>query len=163
MLRLPTHTLSRSQALALLLPSLSSSHLTLSAELSYLEGTSHPYSSHTKDRNSVSSTAPAPFALDLSESISKIDSWPGARDGEEPGTPKPVPSGRKADANFAESSGVHVWSYAFVGGEAAEGEGRERGKFGNGRVWVGREGGDAGLGPWIGVWEFRGAVGEYFV
>lgn len=42
-----------------------------------------------------------------------------------------------------------------------KGKAREK-KFGDGRVWVGREGGDEGTGSWIGVWEFRGDVGECF-
>lgn len=49
-----------------------------------------------------------------------------------------------------------LWSSAFV----TAGMKRKRGGEEEGRVWVGKEGGEEGDGPWIGVWEFRGDVGE---
>lgn len=67
----------------------------------------------------------------------------------------PFPSARKGEGG--EQSGVPAWSWAWVEGGGEEGKGR---KWGAGRVWVGREGGEEGVGGWIGVWEFRGDVGE---
>ena len=92
-----------------------------------------------------------------------------------PITPSPAPGTRASEAEWVDATGVPVWSYAFVpmGEDKAsvpdertadaaprrgKGKAREK-KFGDGRVWIGREGGDVGTGNWIGVWEFRGDVG----
>lgn len=71
----------------------------------------------------------------------------------------PFPSTRKGEG-ASQGAGLPAWSWAWVeGGGEGKGKGREN-KWGEGRVWVGREGGEEGVGGWIGVWEFRGDVGE---
>ncbi|KAL8284219.1 hypothetical protein RQP46_004968 [Phenoliferia psychrophenolica] len=173
--------LTRAQATSLLLPSLApSAHLTLSAELSYVEG--HP----SARQHPVPILGDPPRRRDGTREPSVRDYRPhsrvdsngigaGADHGPKvPVTPSPAPGTRASDAEWVDATGVPVWSYAFVpmGEETPDepdertaepaprrgkGKAREK-KFGDGRVWVGREGGDQGTGSWIGVWEFKGDV-----
>ncbi|SCV73397.1 BQ2448_7323 [Microbotryum intermedium] len=86
-----------------------------------------------------------------------------------PLTPSPLPTKRDKDLGYVKHvESVPLWSCTFdpSAQEMASDEehphepteGKGKGKETSGRVWVGRQGGDEGDGPWIGVWEFRGHV-----
>ncbi|KAM0753351.1 hypothetical protein T439DRAFT_354775 [Meredithblackwellia eburnea MCA 4105] len=190
-LHLPSHpSITRLQAASLLLPSIpsASAHLTLSADLSYVEGqpTSASQTHHARPVPTLSDpprrrghmptssssgpkAPPATLASRLTSLSIGMEGGPKV-----PVTPSPFPATRASDVDFVESVGVPVWNYAFEVGGEEQGERRRRVSSndlnggangstkdkndGRGRVWVGRDGGEKGRGGWVGVWEFRGDV-----
>ncbi|ORY77627.1 TRAPP trafficking subunit Trs65-domain-containing protein [Leucosporidium creatinivorum] len=185
----PAPSLNRAQAASFLLPSLqaqhgSQPHLSLSADVSYIEGAPTPAQATEfqstpsaaalrEKRNSISSTSalgrgPPPSSSSTLParrgSLPPLDLVAGSASiagagPKVPLTPSPFPSTRANDSQYASAKeGVSLWSYVFGSGAGPDSREKGKGKQG-GRVWVGREQVEGGAeGDWIGVWEFGGDV-----
>lgn len=187
-LKLPP-VLTKSQAIEFLIPDSTSNspHLSLSADLAFVDGPNPNSSASSKTifnpnvqkRDSFISS----FNLDLSEgsftsprsSFSTTDySKPIPLPPVSPSTPSPLPGTRLEDIGYDDlGKAVHLWSYVFgedsiqkkfssgfgagIVGVNSRGKGKSNDND-KGRVWIGREGGEEGRGGWIGVWEFKGVV-----
>ncbi|KAK4706128.1 hypothetical protein P7C70_g87, partial [Phenoliferia sp. Uapishka_3] len=175
--------LTRFQATSLLIPSSQASpHLTLAADLSYVDSTPTPrppIDTNVADPlNRREGVTRDPSTRDYRPQGRVDSSGVGLGLGRE-SAPKvhlpslPSPSTRPDDAPWMDCQGIPVWNYNFVPlverAQSEDGRNQESAnanskgkakevKFGGGRVWVGRKGGDQGTGSWIGVWEFEGDV-----
>lgn len=165
-LQLPTTDLNRSQLSSLLLPS---SHLTLSAELSYVQSPTMMSSTtglngmaEGKGKEIIGLGRP-PLARANTDTRASLFEGQGPV---APLTPKPTPGTRGGDRAYGDVEGLVFWSSLFAppvrgllsvdassNSENGKGKEPERG----GRVWIGW---NKEQSKWMAVWEFVGQVGE---
>jgi hypothetical protein len=159
-LTLPTTvTLSREQAATLLLRD----HLSVSAELSYVESSPQPYTA-----SAARSTVPrgpshgSTVSALAAHATARAAPAPAARDPPVPITPAPYPSTRSVDASFTDLSGIAVWSYAFqdIRADSSPASDGAQQDYAKGRVWLGKaRTPNSDQEAWVAVWEFKGDIG----